>query len=142
MKKRILVILLLRIRNTTETPIAQERESALDAQSSQELVTASKSVKVPSEEEAKERFLKAFNTPIEFYGRVVDENEAAIPEATINFIITNRAFQDGSKQEGFSDDEGLFALQSNGAAVVGYYATEQSRGVFRYVMDNCRQKKK
>lgn len=91
-----------------------------------------------SDEAAKARFLKAFDSPIEFYGRVIDQHGAAVSGASVEFTVTNRPFEDGSKSNDLSDDDGFFYLVSSGAAVSvqvrknGYYATDQSGGVFRY----------
>lgn len=145
----ILTILLLwiLIRNneqTTPEDTAEEQISnnELDSNNLQSDTTASASnsevVEAPSNEEAQERFQKAFDLPIEFYGLVIDENKQPIQSASIEFIVTDRPYQDGSKSNSNSDKNGLFSLKSNGAAISvkvsknGYYTTEQSKGVFRY----------
>lgn len=145
----VLILLLLRISEKEEAIGIPSAESSTnnDVLKSESQTTALAPVADPAateilnDEAAKERFLKAFGSPIEFYGQVVDENEKPIQGASIEFIVTDRPFENGSRASDASDDNGLFSLSSNGAAISvqiskdGYYTTEQSKGVFRYSIE-------
>jgi hypothetical protein len=83
--------------------------------------------------------LELFMTPIEFYGKVVDENGNPIAGATAKMSVSDEPITDGAKYTKTTDGGGLFSLTGlTGAAVSvnvtmqGYYSTEQSRGMIRF----------
>ena len=65
------------------------------------------------------RIVAMFNTPIAFYGRVVDEAGQAIFSARVTFSVIDKFWQErGTRFEALSDEKGLFSLTNvRGAAV-------------------------
>jgi hypothetical protein len=86
-----------------------------------------------------QRFLALFDTPISFFGRVVDETGSPVSQAVAAMSAANVPYGNGSKHEKLSDDSGLFEIVGiRGAELYvevkkdGYYQTENSRRNFRY----------
>ena len=62
---------------------------------------------------AYQKILGVWQTPIEFYGKVVDESSNPVPRATIEFTWMELPTDDGSKYTNTeSSAEGLFSLQN------------------------------
>jgi hypothetical protein len=80
-----------------------------------------------------------YQTPIEFYGRVVDEKSNAISGAHIRLNVSDKHFEASTPYERFSDENGFFSFTSvRGAGLSimalkdGYYTTEKSSLGFTY----------
>jgi hypothetical protein len=99
----------------------------------------------PSGEERVQRILGDpdfdWKTPIEFYGKVVDERSIPVEGARISFMWTDLSAQGTSTRETTSDQQGLFSLSGvRGKRLVvtsvtkeGYYTSFQSnRFSFEY----------
>lgn len=82
------------------------------------------------------------NTPITFYGKVVDEKGNPIPRAEVLYTALDKFWKDGTKYKSVSDDKGLFTLSGikGGALYVSvekedYYVVHQySAGGFSATM--------
>jgi hypothetical protein len=86
---------------------------------------------------ANQQLIRVWQTPIDFYGKVVDESSAPVPKATIEFTWMELPTEDGSRYTNTqSDANGLFSLQGQHGPTVqiqvgkdGYYSR---RGGARY----------
>jgi len=86
------------------------------------------------------QILAAWQTPIEFYGKAVDENSNALAGAKVTFQWTEIPAEDGNRSTTTeSDAEGLFSLQSQRGpslevwvAKEGYYAPHRGQWGFKY----------
>ncbi|MFL6589724.1 MAG: carboxypeptidase-like regulatory domain-containing protein [Chthoniobacterales bacterium] len=60
----------------------------------------------------RERFVSAFNTPVSFFGRVLDQNDLPVPQANVKIAANDKAFG-GRPSEYFvkSDDKGFFSVE-------------------------------
>ena len=82
---------------------------------------------------------KAWLTPIEFYGRVVDENGEAVSGAQINFSCNDLSQEGTSNYHAASDSSGGFSLKDvKGKLLVvrisreGYYTSKADNNSFEY----------
>lgn len=89
--------------------------------------------------DAEASLLELFMTPIEFYGKVVDEKGYPVAGATARMSVADKPITDGAKYTKTTDAKGLFSLTGlqGGAVSVnvtkeGYYTTAQSRGMIRF----------
>lgn len=80
-----------------------------------------------------------WKTPINFYGKVVDQNDQPVPGATIKFVWNDTSSKGSSYAETISDAYGLFSLtdkKGKGVSVSvsknGYYAGNAANGSFEY----------
>lgn len=71
-----------------------------------------------------------WKTPIEFYGKIVDERAAPVPEANVTFLWTDLSREGSSQLKTLSDEQGMFALKGvRGKTLVieirkeGYYTS-------------------
>jgi hypothetical protein len=88
------------------------------------------------------RLLEVWQAPIEFYGRVVDENNNAVPDANIHFGWSEQPTDSGMETaETTSDSEGLFSLHGkHGASLTvsfgkeGYYSSHKGQMSFNYAL--------
>ena len=78
-------------------------------------------------------------TPITFYGKVVDEANSAVNDATVALSAADHPFAGGTKYERITDEQGLFSITGiHGAALQvsvskkGYYLLPESWGNFGY----------
>jgi hypothetical protein len=92
------------------------------------------------------KILQAFNAPIDFYGKVVDEKGHPVAGAKVHYSAANHYFGDSSKYEGVSDGNGFFFITGiNGAGVFvsvakdGYYETKESGAGFGYGVPSGKQ---
>jgi hypothetical protein len=86
-----------------------------------------------------ERVLNEWRTPIEFYGKVVDESNNPVSGAQINFSCNDVSVEGTSYYHTISDVEGLFSLKDvNGKLLTahvskdGYYASKKDNDSFEY----------
>ena len=86
-----------------------------------------------------QKFLELFETPISFFGRVLDERGNPVPAATATIRAADKAGDNGSKHERISDENGFFEITGiRGAELYvevmkdGYHQTDASRENFRY----------
>lgn len=84
-----------------------------------------------------------WRTPIEFYGRVIDENTNGIPDADVQFVWTDISPTGNSQKAIKSDSGGFFALRNEaGKHLVvkvskkGYYSYEPFGLAFFYAGEN------
>jgi hypothetical protein len=80
-----------------------------------------------------------WRVPINFYGKVVDENENPVPGASVSFGWTDLSPQGYSRASTTSDTGGLFALEgqtgkhlSVGVSKEGYYTSRSNLDSFFY----------
>lgn len=86
------------------------------------------------------RQLAQWQAPIEFYGKVVDENSNAVAGAKVDFHWVEIPAEDGNRTTNTeSDTEGLFSLHgqlgphlSVSVSKEGYYASHNRQGGFNY----------
>ena len=83
--------------------------------------------------------LELFNTPINFWGKVVDEKGNPVPDATVELGTADRPWETGSSYKRTTDSNGLFSITGvKGLSISvdvskgGYYKTSHSRGQFSY----------
>lgn len=100
--------------------------------------------KIATGEQAKQEqekvFLSAFNTPINFWGKVIDQNGNPVEGAEIIFCANDKYWEPGSKYHTKSDQNGLFSITgvkginlSVGIQKAGYYRNPESYGAISYV---------
>lgn len=94
-------------------------------------------------DEDRQKGLNEWRTPIEFYGKVVDEKNNPVESATIHFNWTDLSPTGNSEETTTSDQSGYFSLlKRNGKNLVvevsksGYYEYLQSRAAFTYAGEN------
>lgn len=83
----------------------------------------------------------AYMTPVNLYGKVVDQNGVPVEGATASVSVLDKPLATGSEHTVTSDAEGMFSLTGeHGAAASvkvsksGYYATENARRMIRFGM--------
>jgi len=74
-----------------------------------------------------------FSAPIEFYGRVIDQNSDPVPYANVGYTAADRFNESGSNYTGQADAEGYFqikGIQGAGLSVAvrkdGYYFVDET----------------
>ena len=114
------------------TPAAETRRSKKPL----EQVTAQRK---PAQQQARPAFLQPFNTPISFWGKVLDEKGAPVSSATVELGTADRPWEEGTSYERITDEKGLFSIIGvKGLSISvdvskdGYYKTSRSRGQFSY----------
>jgi len=86
------------------------------------------------------QILAAWQTPIEFYGKVVDEHSNAVSGVKVNFHWVDAPREDGNRTTNTeSDAEGLFSLHGQRGPSLsvtiskeGYYAAHRGEQGFKY----------
>ncbi|SPE59641.1 exported hypothetical protein [Verrucomicrobia bacterium] len=80
-----------------------------------------------------------WRTPIEFHGKVVDENTNPVATASVHFVWTDLSPKGTSEKDTTSDQAGLFSLSNtNGENLIvqvskeGYYAYQRFGAAFNY----------
>jgi hypothetical protein len=117
-------------RQTQETvaPIAEPGPSP-----SPEAAVTPRSVP-PIEERRKavaEKVRGVLATPITFYGRVVDQNDDPVPDATVNYNALDKFDASGSQYQGKSDANGSFSI----SGIVGAALSVGVRKEGHYMID-------
>lgn len=86
-------------------------------------------------------FMAIFQTPISFWGRVVDEKGNAVPNAAVVLIANDEPYGKGAKYQRTTDSRGLFSItEIHGMSLYvevskdGYYQTAESRGSTIYAI--------
>jgi hypothetical protein len=94
-------------------------------------------------EEERKKGLNEWRTPIEFFGKVTDENNNTIAGADVDFVWTDLSAQGSSEKHSTSDVNGFFSLRGvNGKHLVvrvskpGYYAFQPFGASFPYAGEN------
>jgi Carboxypeptidase regulatory-like domain len=89
-------------------------------------------------------FLQLFNTPISFWGKVVDEKGDPVSNATVELGTADRPWEEGASYERITDEKGLFSITDvKGLSISvdvskdGYYKTSRSRGQFSYAQPSA-----
>jgi hypothetical protein len=84
-------------------------------------------------------FAAAFDTSINFWGKVVDEKGDPVPGALVKMGTADKPFQTGTRHERTTDASGLFSvLGAKGLSISvtvskdGFYQTPRSRGQVSY----------
>lgn len=92
-----------------------------------------------AKQEQEKAFSMAFNTPINFWGKVIDENGKPVPGALVKLGTADRPWETGSSYERTTDGSGLFSITGvKGLSISvdvskdGYYQTSRSRGQISY----------
>jgi hypothetical protein len=94
-------------------------------------------------EDAREQAKNEWRTPIEFYGRVVDENTNPVANADIHFVWTDLSPQGTTEKGTLSDENGRFSLVNvSGKHLIakvskqGYYPYQPFGIPFSYAGEN------
>jgi hypothetical protein len=82
----------------------------------------------------------AYNTPIDFWGKAVDDTGRPVPGASVHFVVSDKYFEDGSDYDTTADTKGLFSLTGvKGLSISvrvtkpGYYLMQnESRATIAY----------
>jgi hypothetical protein len=89
----------------------------------------------------KKAFMVIFQTPISFWGRVVDEKGNAVPNAAVVLIANDEPYGKGAKYQRTTDSMGLFSItEIHGMSLYvevskdGYYQTAESQGSTIYAI--------
>jgi hypothetical protein len=90
-----------------------------------------------------DKSLDDWRTPIEFYGRVVDENTNPVAGAQVGFGCNDISKTGTSNYETTSDDKGGFSIKGIKGKLLsvnitkeGYYSSKQDNGYYTYAGDN------
>ena len=90
-----------------------------------------------------ERGYEEWRTPIEFYGKVVDENTNLVAGASVHFVWTDLSPKGNSEKDTTSDQDGFFSLSNtNGKNLIvqvskeGYYSYQRFGAAFNYAGEN------
>jgi hypothetical protein len=90
-----------------------------------------------------ERGYEEWRTPIEFYGKVVDENTNAVADADVHFVWTDLSPKGNSDKQTTSDGNGLFSLRNEAGKHLmvqvskqGYYSYQPFGAAFFYAGEN------
>ena len=65
---------------------------------------------ITSLEERQSAFRAAFKTPIVFYGRVMDQHDNPVAEATVIYYISDHPERNSSQYQGITDGDGFFSI--------------------------------
>jgi hypothetical protein len=94
-------------------------------------------------EAAREDSLNEWRTPIEFYGKVVDEAENPVAGAQVAFSCNDVSLSGTSKYQAVSDGQGLFSITGITGKLLtayvskeGYYSSGQDNNSFYYAGQN------
>lgn len=92
-----------------------------------------------------QQVLSDWQAPIDFYGKVIDENSNAIAGASVQFSWTEIPLRPDEKASTQSDSEGLFSLRNKRGPTLnvsvgkeGYYATRPQLHSFSYALGSDR----
>jgi hypothetical protein len=126
--------------STRSTATARPAGVAGSSTPRQAALTPSHANAVARRREGIQKVVGALQTPIAFYGRVVDQNGEPVPNAAVEYSTIDRFDADGSKYKGESDASGNFAISGIQGAVLtvgvgksGYYSIHgRSDGAFAY----------
>ncbi len=78
-----------------------------------------------AEFDAKQAFLQAFESPIELYGKVVDQHSDPVPSATVKLFPVDTPWEDSkSKMTLISDENGKFSVEGLKGTAMGVQATK------------------
>ena len=111
----------------------------------QQLATSGEEMKNEPETNQQKAYMTGFLTPIEFWGKVVDESAQPIAGASVKLGANDNPnpMGDGSTYKLTTDANGLFSIKDICGISLdvqvskdGYYSTEQSRGKANYVLKN------
>jgi len=80
--------------------------------------------------DAQQMALNDWRAPIEFYGKVVDENTNAVAGADVHFVWTDLSPEGSSERRTHSDDNGLFSLR--GVAGKNLHVETFKQGYYNY----------
>ena len=90
-----------------------------------------------------ERGYDQWRTPIEFYGKVVDEDTNPVANASVHFVWTDLSKNGTSEKDTASDQDGVFSLSNtNGKNLIvqvsknGYYSYQPFGAAFNYAGEN------
>ena len=112
---------------------------------SQPVVQKGQEVKNEPDTKQQKAYMKAFLTPIAFWGKVIDESGQPIADAVVKLGANDNPnpMGEGSTYEVITDIGGVFAIKNiRGISLSiqvskgGYYSTDQSRGKVNYVLAN------
>lgn len=94
-------------------------------------------------EQERPKGLNQWRTPIEFYGKIVDENTNPVANANVHFVWTDISLEGNSEKDTLSDSKGLFSLSNTtGKNLIvlvskeGYYSYQRSGMAFNYAGEN------
>jgi hypothetical protein len=169
MKKIVIVILLLitlvaiwwRSDRTRTQPASTQVTSQSDSEGIEEPVELSGNLITPAKPEefsdiaalsadsyrkltnAIDRGKAEWRTPIEFFGKVVDEGSNPVENATVHFVWTDLSAEGHSEKQAVSDADGLFSLRNERGKVLsvtvgkpGYYSYKPNGEGFFYAGAN------
>lgn len=109
--------------------------------SSNTVQSESKSTQITAPEgQASALLTSAYNTPIDFWGKAMDDTGQPVPGASVHFVVSDKYFEDGSDYDTTTDTKGLFSLtgvkglsMSVRVTKPGYYLMQsESRATIAY----------
>ena len=130
-----------------ETPRKQDHNLADSSSNSIELemsnFVATAATRQQQREELQRQSFNDWKTPIEFYGKVVDEKGNPVADAAVNFGCNDLSSEGHTTYEGRSDTDGLFSLRditgkflSVQVSKTGYYTYRSNPYGFTYAGEN------
>jgi hypothetical protein len=125
--------------NSSKTPLSLARIASLLSLAFLTLTAKAHTVSADETNAADQKTLAIWQQPIEFYGKVADENSKPVPGATISFRWVEAPQKTGNRNlTTQSDAEGLFSLHgAKGPDLIvlvtkdGYYSSREHSG-FKY----------
>lgn len=142
----LLAVIILRHSNAPNVVVHEENPNSMNvgkiaATSTPVTQPNTPAVKVPQQLpdlEAQKKFDDLYMTPIQFFGKVVDESGKPIEGALVKVMVADVPFSAGKSFDFTTGAEGDFALtNAHGASVAvsvakeGYASLDKSRGMFR-----------
>jgi hypothetical protein len=126
----------------TAAPVSRDDHGMNEGQEADELEVSGSPLMtrmLRERRDALERVLDDWRTPIEFYGKVVDENSEPMAEAQVRFSCNDLSPEGTSFYETTSDADGLFSINEIQGLMCdvevskpGYYKSRSARQFFYY----------
>lgn len=121
-------------------PKQRPKSKGGDPRITPELIARHEAATKKLEQEAMQKIKNVLRTPINFWGKVIDQDQNPIQGAEIRFGANDKYYQTGSKYEAVSDENGLFSIGdikgkslSVDISKEGYYSPhDTAQGQFRY----------
>lgn len=121
------------------SPQPSASAASVGASSAQTNPNADSTIDKQGKEKQEAAFALAFDTPINFWGQVLDEVGKPITGATVKLGTANRPWEQGTSYTRMTDEHGLFSIiDARGLSISvdvskeGYYQVQRSRGQINY----------
>jgi hypothetical protein len=103
-----------------QVPLVSQESSSVGTKKESLLTQQEKRLKVAAQIEA------TLNTPITFYGKVVDQNGKLIPNVRVGYALLDKFNESGSNAHKFADATGYFEISRVKGAVIGVNVSKES----------------